>query len=58
MKTALECYQRAAKCELDAKNAPDDASRTALLVTAKHWRKLGELAKEIEASEAQALRSR
>jgi hypothetical protein len=58
MKTALERYELAANCEVDAANAPDDASRTALLETAKHWRKLGELAKEMEASEAQALRAR
>jgi hypothetical protein len=51
MKSAFECFQHAAKCEEQARQATNDAGRTALLETAKHWRTLGEQAK---ASEAEA----
>ena len=45
MKLAFECFQHAAKCVEQAKQATTDASRTMLLETAKHWRTLGEQAK-------------
>lgn len=48
MKSALECFQHAAKCEEQAKQAISDAGRAALLETAKHWRCLG---KQAEAKE-------
>ena len=44
MKTALECYLRAAKCEQDAERTQDQLNKTALLETAKHWRALGDRA--------------
>jgi hypothetical protein len=49
MKTAFECFQRAAKCEGMALAPSDEANRTVLLETAKHWRMLGERAKATEA---------
>ena len=49
MKSAFECFQHAAKCEEQARQATSDAGRTALLETAKHWRTLGEQAKASEA---------
>ena len=45
MKSAFECFQHAARCVEQAKQATTDASRTMLLETAKHWRTLGEQAK-------------
>ena len=44
MKSALECFQHAAKCEEQAKQAISDAGRTVLLETASHWRCLGKQA--------------
>lgn len=44
MKTALECYLRAAKCDQDAEETKDDANKTGLLATAKRWRDLGDRA--------------
>ena len=51
MKSAFECFQHAAKCEEQAKQATSEAGRVALLETAKHWRTLGEQAKVKEANE-------
>ena len=48
MKSAFECFQHAAKCEEQAKQATSGAGRAALLETAKHWRALGEQAKAKE----------
>lgn len=48
MKSALECFQHAAKCEEQAKQAISDAGRAVLLETASHWRRLG---KQAEANE-------
>ena len=49
MKSAFECFQHAAKCEEQARQATSDAGRTALLETARQWRALGEGAKASEA---------
>ena len=48
MKSALECFQHAAKCEEQAKQAISDVGRAVLLETASHWRRLG---KQAEAKE-------
>ena len=50
MKSALECFQHAAKCEEQAKQAISDAGRTVLLETANHWRCLGKQAEAKETS--------
>jgi hypothetical protein len=50
MKSALECFQHAAKCEEQAKQAISDAGRTVLLETASHWRCLGKRAEAKETS--------
>ena len=42
MKSALECFQRAAECERLARQAVTDSNRTTLLAAARQWRKLGE----------------
>jgi hypothetical protein len=51
MKSAFECFQHAAKCEEQAKQATSEARRAALRETARHWRALGEQAKAKEANE-------
>ena len=51
MKSAFECFQRAAQCEELAKDAKDETSRSAMLATAKYWRDLGARAKAIEEME-------
>ena len=48
MKSALECFQHAAKCEEQAKQAISDAGRAVLLETANHWRRLGRQAEAKE----------
>jgi hypothetical protein len=48
MKSALECFQHAAKCEEQAKQAVSDAGRAVLLETANHWRRLGRQAEAKE----------
>ena len=48
MKSAFECFQRAAQCEELAKDAKDETSRSLMLNAAKQWRALGEQAKAIE----------
>ena len=53
MKSALECFQHAAKCEEQAKQAISDAGRTVLLETANHWRRLGKQAAAMETSGGQ-----
>jgi hypothetical protein len=53
MKSAFECFQHAAKCEDQAKQATSEAGRTMLLETAKHWRTPGEQAKVKETNAAQ-----
>jgi hypothetical protein len=50
MKSALECFQHAAKCEEQAKQAISDAGRAVLLETAIHWRRLGKQAEARETS--------
>ena len=50
MKSALECFQHAAKCEEQAKQAISDAGRAVLLETANHWRRLGKQAEAKETS--------
>jgi hypothetical protein len=45
MKSSFECFQHAAKCEQAAKDAQNEAGRTVLLETARHWRTLGGKAK-------------
>ena len=42
MKTALECFQEAAKCEEMARNSVIEVDRLFLLDAALHWRKRGE----------------
>jgi hypothetical protein len=50
MKSALECFQHASKCEEKAKQAISDAGRSVLLETANHWRRLGRQAEAKETS--------
>jgi hypothetical protein len=57
MKSAFECFQRAAQSERRAQatidpadRTVDPADRTVLLAAAKHWRTLGEEAKTEEAA--------
>jgi hypothetical protein len=45
MRTASECFEQAAKCEAMASTATDEENRTVLLATAKHWRKLAQIAR-------------
>lgn len=40
MKSAFECFQRAAKCEDIARATSDRSDRAMLLATAQHWRDL------------------
>ena len=44
--SAFECFQQAAKCEEQARNAQNEVDRAILLATAEHWRTLGNEAKE------------
>jgi hypothetical protein len=53
MKSAFDCFQRAAKCEEMAAVAIDDANRTLLLNTAAQWRALGKAAKAREQRDIQ-----
>lgn len=46
MRSALECFIRAARCEEMARASSNNHSRSALLETAKIWRKLGEHAEQ------------
>ena len=53
MKSALECFQHAAKCEEQANQANQaisDAGRAVLRETAHHWRRLGKQAEAKETS--------
>jgi hypothetical protein len=51
MKSALECFQHAANCEKQARQAISDAGRAVLLETANHWRRLGKQAEAKETSD-------
>jgi hypothetical protein len=44
MKSAFECFHRAAQCEQQAAEAVDPARRTLLLHAAEHWRARGRAA--------------
>jgi hypothetical protein len=57
MKSAFECFQHAAQCEHMANNSKDEANRTVLLATARHWRALGEKAKASEGQVGRQLHS-
>jgi len=46
MKSAFECFQHAAKCEEQAKQATSKAGRSMLIEAAKHWRTLGNTSPE------------
>src|SRR5262245_54249377 len=46
MKSAFECFQRAAKCEEMALAKLDVADKAMLLEAAHHWRTLGNVAKK------------
>lgn len=48
MKSALDCFQNAARCEDMAHAAYSRGQRQMLLTIAKTWRSLGEAAKERE----------
>lgn len=48
MASAFECFQHAAKCEEQARDAQDDIDRVILLAAAEHWRTLGNEAKAAE----------
>jgi hypothetical protein len=50
MKSALECFLKAAPCEHLATSAEDAANRTALLIMATHRPTLGESAREAAAA--------
>jgi hypothetical protein len=53
MKSALECFEKAAKREELASTAIDDATRVLLLSTAEHWRALGKAEKAREQRKSQ-----
>ena len=55
MRSALECFHQAAKCEQMARDARDDKSRTVLEATSRHWRGLGEKAKASECKSADSI---
>lgn len=48
MASAFECFQHAAKCEEQARNAQNEIDRAFLLAAAEHWRALGNEAKVLE----------
>jgi hypothetical protein len=48
MKSALDCFQNAARCEAMARGLYDAAQRQMLTSTAETWRSLGEVARERE----------
>jgi 3-dehydroquinate dehydratase len=48
MKSALDCFQNAARCEEKASASQDPTQRQMLISTARTWRSLGEAAKERE----------
>lgn len=50
MMSALECYQKAARCEAMARSSIDRSNACMLRDTAMHWRNLGEAAKVREAA--------
>jgi hypothetical protein len=54
MKTALECFLRAAKCEQMAKDTASIADRAMLRETARHWRTLADEAKKGDGTTAAA----
>ena len=54
MKSAFECFLKAAKCEMLAHASADDVEQKALLATAKQWRMLGE---QVQAAEDGNLRA-
>lgn len=53
MKSALECYYHASRCERMAADSLDRASRMMLCTLAEHWRVLGHFADKKKFSEAQ-----
>lgn len=61
MRSALYCLEKAAQCEALADETGDEASRTVLRATARHWHTLGHAARLAESGEglvAQMLRAR
>ncbi|MBI2735976.1 MAG: hypothetical protein HYX38_05415 [Rhodospirillales bacterium] len=48
MKSALDCFQNAVRCEDMAHASYDRGQRQTLLTIAKTWRSLGETARERE----------
>jgi hypothetical protein len=52
MKSALECFLHAEKCEQMSRQALDNAARSMLLTIAEHWRTLGNTAKASDGREA------
>jgi len=48
LKSALDCFQNAARCEEKASASQDPTQRQMLISTARTWRSLGEAAKERE----------
>ena len=54
MASAFECFQHAAKCEEQARNARNEVDRAILLATAEHWRTLGNEAKVLEKKPAES----
>jgi len=52
MKSALECYLSAVRCERSAHDATGREAQQMLLDAAAHWRMLGDQAKAREAREA------
>jgi len=45
VKSAVECFEKAAKCEELAATAIDDATKALLLSTAANWRAMGQAEK-------------
>lgn len=48
MKSALDCFQNALRCEAMARGLYDPAQRRMMASTAETWRSLGEAARERE----------
>jgi hypothetical protein len=58
MKSALECFRHATRCEEMAHASNDDINRRMLLATAEIWRALGERSKSAEADAARSHHAR
>lgn len=55
MKSALDCFQSAARCEERASAVVDFTDRAIYLGLAQHWRTLGAVAQRIEKGEIKGI---